>query len=735
MPSVITLAPIAMQLARIPLDELLPRAGVADAVRSHRESAPPLEAELPDDIAAFFGHYMVIVRAAVQLLQAPPFDRLARFQAEIEEEYMPGGPNSPVYDSFAMQFVLGAVPQGIGGETPYSVLARLLLRDPSRARLQLLAQSLAGARFEPYRVTVASGYAAELEPVRGGGALSVKLTGPFLRTGDLGLMRVLRFDDQHFIAESPYLLQATADDWREHLARIVAQEQGGAAAPVPAPAPPKASKLSSKQQARRRKKEKAKASRDKPEELLKRYLQFGLHERYWFDYVMDAYAGERHGIVLLAGVPDRPELLPHADEYEGGAAESSVPPMTAMYDQLLRNAKKEGLFDHALKQLRDLDADVEALVPNEQSLLVAYATLGLRANDGTTALARLERSRDAESLHPDARAWIESIHSGWFTVLRVNRIYLDEGLDAFDLLREQKVRISERAGTRQLAVGDLILGWVCRDSAGTLTLEGGLTLVPALAGECLLPLIEHLRRAMPAIKNEKAWKESAAELPIPLIAAILELRKSPTLPHLVNTSGEPIELITGHYRVREHARVVEALSHELQQNADGSYSWIDAADRVLARVELSSSVLRVQVNSRQRLKAAQERLEALLGNAVERSLEAHEDVGQAIRAHRAPSGKPGAKPQPLELPREVAEQLHEVVLSKIRSTLDDRIPQFQGKTLRQLAQSEKTRPDAVNWLREQERLLKTNAQLADLDMRPLWQELALPYQGLETDPP
>lgn len=47
----------------------------------------------------------------------------------------------------------------------------------------------------------------------------------------------------------------------------------------------------------------------------------------------------------------------------------------------------------------------------------------------------------------------------------------------------------------------------------------------------------------------------------------------------------------------------------------------------------------------------------------------------------------------------------------------------------------KGRPDAVSWLREQERILKSNPQLAGLDLRPLWQELALPFQGLETDPP
>ena len=63
------------------------------------------------------------------------------------------------------------------------------------------------------------------------------------------------------------------------------------------------------------------------------------------------------------------------------------------------------------------------------------------------------------------------------------------------------------------------------------------------------------------------------------------------------------------------------------------------------------------------------------------------------------------------------------------------IPQFKGKTLRQLARTVKGRPDAISWLREQERILKSNPQLAGLDLRPLWQELALPFQGLETDPP
>jgi hypothetical protein len=43
-----------------------------------------------------------------------------------------------------------------------------------------------------------------------------------------------------------------------------------------------------------------------------RHLRHGASERYWLEYILAAYAGERNGIVRLAGVPDRPETLPHA---------------------------------------------------------------------------------------------------------------------------------------------------------------------------------------------------------------------------------------------------------------------------------------------------------------------------------------------------------------------------------------------------------------------------------------
>src|SRR6185503_1032415 len=106
--SVVTLAPIAAQLWRsISLDALFPAGAVEQVLQDQSERKPGAsEAELPEDIKPFFGHYCVVVRAATALLGAPAFRSLARFHDEVEEEYMPGGPpQSPVYDSFSMQFV------------------------------------------------------------------------------------------------------------------------------------------------------------------------------------------------------------------------------------------------------------------------------------------------------------------------------------------------------------------------------------------------------------------------------------------------------------------------------------------------------------------------------------------------------------------------------------------------------------------------------------------------------
>lgn len=728
MATVVNYAPIATQLARaIPLDALIPRDAAEQALRAYCEQTE--DPSLPADVQEFFAHYLAITQAAFLLLAAPQFERLARFYEAIEEEYAPGGP-SPVYDSFSGQFVLSSVPHGVGGETPYSVLARLLVRDPARARLQRMAQTLSESRSDLYRVLLADEERAELEPVRGGAAVSVRLVEPYLRTGDLALLRVIDFEGTLYVAELPYLLLASAEEWLEHCGRIVARQQASAAPPSTSES---GRKLSKKERARQHQKQAAAASRREPEQILAHYFKYGLSERYWFEYICDAYAGERDGVVALAGVPDRPELLPHSDQYAGEGV-PGLSPLEQVRGALVRLAKKGRRFERVTSELEraaaELGLEVSELDRGAQQLIAAYTLYGHRVK-GETVLERFERSPEAQALEPELRQELETLKRGWFSVFRIDRIYLDEGLDVFDLMRSLRLRIKERLATRQLALGDLVIGWVSKHPAGTLTLEGGLVLVRSLYAAPIAKLAERVARRLPPAADERAWKRKAEETVPAFLFAYLEVYKNPPVA-FVNSSGEPLEFVKVHYRVRDRARVLEVLGREFDELADGQYEWVGEEDDLMATLELGKTGLVVRVNSRERLEALEERLAKLLGDAVERTLAAHEDGQQAVRTRRK---KSRSKREVDEIPPELVEEIQQMVSERLRATLDQPIPRFRNRTLRQLARNPEDHPDVIAWLREQERALKSNPQFATFDMRPFWQELSIPYQGLETDPP
>jgi hypothetical protein len=328
---------------------------------------------------------------------------------------------------------------------------------------------------------------------------------------------------------------------------------------------------------------------------------------------------------------------------------------------------------------------------------------------------------------------IASIQGGRFAVLHVRHIQLDEGIDAVDVLRSRKVHIRERSATRQLGLGDLVLGWICDEGTGDCTLEGGVLHVPALVAQWVSDTALRLWNERRAEVPREAPEQRAIEIVIPLLAHIQWLRKNPPLPALYNTHGEPLQLATARYAVLDLGRARTGLQKIFHPRDEDRFTWLDHGDVSLAEIELSNSNLTVRVNSLERLGAAKERIEAELGDAVRATLGTLDGDSDALHAR---AREAGAIEPPLDLasqPAEVVEQLHGMLLEQIKRNFDTPIPAFKGRSLRQVARS-KFSADAVSWLREQERILKTNPQLKALDMRPLWQDLGLEYRGLQSDP-
>jgi len=304
--------PIATELGKIATPALLFPPPVVESVQ-RAELPGEADSAWSIEVRNFMAHQLAVAGAAQLLLGAPAFEGLGRLQDEIESEYEPSGPPlCPIYDSYALQHLLAEVPRGPAGETPYSVLARLSAGDPARARLSALAHELAASHLELYRVERASGREGVLLPVRGGEALSVSATGPFLEVGDRLLGRAVPFEGRIYMADTPYLLDASEADWLGYCERVAATDAASRAAP-PAKASPK---LSAKRAAEQRKLAQQRAARHTPHEVVSRHLRFGASARFWLEFFMEAYSGERRGIARLAGVPDRLEPLaqPAADE-------------------------------------------------------------------------------------------------------------------------------------------------------------------------------------------------------------------------------------------------------------------------------------------------------------------------------------------------------------------------------------------------------------------------------------
>jgi hypothetical protein len=523
--------PIAVQLSKqVHLDVLLPR-DVVEQIRQRLfpRSGPALDADTEQALL----HFRAVQAAAFQLLGAPQFERAGRWYDRLREEFDPEGPpKSPVYESFATEHVLADVPHGLAGETPCSALAWLTRHDPARERLHQAARALADSHRDVYRVLRSEGLRAELEGLRDRRVIQVRQSADFVRGGDLAFARVLPFGAGHFLLEPPYLLRASDRDWLEYFQRIAPDE----ASPPSAThhrSPGQHAKLTPKQRARLRQKKVAQRDQGSEATLL-RHLKNGPTERYWFEYIVDGYAGERRGVASLAGVPDRPETLPHHDAFDPATA---VPPepMQRLRDALIQVAEREGMIDSSERVLRisceDQGIEFSDLPETDLPLFTAYCTLAARSAHGLTALEHLERDTELDS---EQRALLESLKHGWFSALRVDELH-PEAVETLDTLQDRPLRIS-RPPRLTLHVGDLILGWVYTAPDGSIQLEGGLLHIPKLLSVAMASLIRDARKALPS-DPDADWKRQVAELPLLILLGLTMVRKRKPLQLVRDENG------------------------------------------------------------------------------------------------------------------------------------------------------------------------------------------------------
>jgi len=669
-------------------------------LREARQLVPEIDVEdddlsrLPPHHAAWMKAFTILGTFSHFLLGTEPLQPLAKRIDEAEQHYMPGGPPmSPVLDSLFVSWWMLDLGTGPKRESLCSIVssAGSVLRIPPG--LIEMAEALADSRLGVYRVTETGPNRVCLQDLSNEQTVEALLPEDLKSRGSLWLTRLLppltEGSRDWVVWTTPYLLRDSSGerDWVDYFARI---------------APNRADR----------------------KERIANHFKTPPTATYWLDYVFDAYAGvSSEGGVILSGIPDQPHTLPHSAKNEEEKLVSDTP-LGRVRSRLMNLSDEHGFPDEeeSQRELRVAMGAPEWPLNEEVSHIMycAYRMYGQLDGDAQSAIDLLKREGDG--LSSEEQDALASIDAGWFSVFEILHIVTDEGMELRDQLRRRRLWVSERIGTRQAGLGDILCGWVL-EHQGEHTLEGALLHVPARFADFFTSQMRLMRDGLTRSYPKIGWRKRAGLL-APLAAALCDaIFANVPLPTLVNTDQDELVFSEARYDLVDRIRVKSVLSKHFEEGGVNSFVCV-VDDRLIAELELTPQHLVVRCNSRERLEGMKERLGELLGGAASHRIDSHEDMQRALEERRRrPHTR--ALEQPVDLPPELEEAMHQMMRKHMVDWLDEPIPMLDGKTPRQAVRSQKGRDDVTHMLVRQQQIFDANPQTAGVDLSEIWQALGL----------
>lgn len=661
-------------------------------LREQFSSLPTFDEELDVASAHLMRRYQALMMVAQMLMSAHALDKLVAKVDAAQEAYMPGGPPmSPVTDSLFMTWMLCDVTVGAMGESLASIVADLVPVLGLPRPMQLEARACAESRLGLYRVDKHQGTHATLFDLVEQKSIAVRLVEEWGAAGQLWLVRVNKNPDDMepglHVLTTPYVLLASEGDWQAYLGRV---------------------------------------SPDRKLDTLLAHFKRPKTAEFWLDYVMDGYAGVEDELICLEGVPDRPESLPHSSLPEPGGQHAAQSPLVRLRETLWRRAQARGISKESdelfLAVCEDIDSLAE-LSTHCQHLVSAFQIYGYIDESGRTVTREFSESKEAQSLPVDMQRELRALLDGWFSVFEVRLVRLDEGLELHDTLRRKTIFVRERSATHHVSSGDVLVAQVMSYEDGIYALEGAIAHVPRLWVGPFVEEARGIRDLMTAKLKKLDWRTRAGLLIPELVDLYEDMLSDPPLPQLVNFDGEELVWCEGHYDIQDRVKATSLLN-ELAEPS-GPNQWDISGDRSLeAQLRTEGERLIVQCNSRERFQKIRRRVEATLGGTVRWKVDTFRD-GESIMREAKKNTQTRASARPPVLAPEVEEAVLEHIQGMMRSWLDEPIPMLKNKSPRQAVRSERGRAQVVELLIGQERALKGNAQIRDLDLQFMWDELGL----------
>lgn len=373
------------------------------------------------------------------------------------------------------------------------------------------------------------------------------------------------------------------------------------------------------------------------------------------------------------------------------------------------------------------------------------------------------------------RAYIEALRRSSMSLYEVSDIVGGVSFLARDLVRGgDPVRVFERSATRGLSQWDRIAARVVTVLGKTQITGSVLPFSHQLAEEALAS-IERVRKKAraEAVKLARSLGRNVDDSAFGFVAGVDEvlagsafmfsnlwlddvLRRAlnPSLPHMQNTNGEPIEFITVHFQLvsNSNSPAIRAALDDLpplRKESDAFWNWVEekalqrkfakgeAANTqtfgttmddgaiVLGAVELTANAVTLSVNSEARAARGRTLLEPVLTGLVRAPLIERQTVEQMMASARDRSSAQDALRLP---PNEERRIIHQSLTDHYRRTLDEPIPSLGNQSPRKAAKTGKGREKVIGWLKMLENHSAQKGRddpVGSYDFTWIWEELGL----------
>lgn len=336
----------------------------------------------------------------------------------------------------------------------------------------------------------------------------------------------------------------------------------------------------------------------------------------------------------------------------------------------------DGEFD-----LGEFDADEgQAILINIGEWLLARGRINARG--GLQDINAYLLGPSGPALTAAEARWIAQLRERPLRLYRVTDVRTGEGMTLADALAidAAPVEVRERSGSRNARPG-MVLGARLMDCGDHVELSGAIYPFAMLREAALLGALQAITRA------DAQAVQAAIELEIAR-RWLAQFTEPPPMPELRDAAtGEPMLLVTDHYRVRDAAALAAALAAQPDVQGDAQRGWTRNADaggglmRSLVAINPGQAADRIELFARTQRLADEGRawFTALAGAAIEHLTREVTDPRSAKALAAARS-----RGAPVELP---PEQLGEIIAQALRNSYanwaDEPIPALGGRTPRQ----------------------------------------------------